>query len=86
MNECSDNYSKIPGSLGQYCKDILAINNNATVDFINNNLTYSFSFKVKMTSQIGDNGTKNVEIMVPSKYNKVTYENIGKITTGGDAC
>ena len=26
--ECSDNYSKISGSLWQYSKDILAVNNN----------------------------------------------------------
>ena len=34
----------------------------------NNNLTDSFNFKVKMTSQTGGNGTKNVEIIVPLKY------------------
>ena len=26
--------------------------------FTNNNLTHSFNFKVKMTGQTGDNGTK----------------------------
>ena len=67
--EYSDNYSKTSGSLWQCCKDILAINNNnVTVNFTNNNLTDSFNFKVKMTGQTGDNGTKNVEIMVPLKY------------------
>ena len=65
----SDNYSKTSGSLWQYCKDIPAIdNNNATVNFTENNLTDSFDFKVKMTGQTGDNGTKNVETMVPLKY------------------
>ena len=53
----------------QYCKDIPAVdNNNAIVDFTNDNLTDSFNFKVKMTGQTGNNGTKNVEIMVPLKY------------------
>ena len=67
--EYSDNYSKTSGSLWQYCKDISAVNdNNAIVDFTDNNLTDSFNFKVKMTGQTGDNGTKNIEIMVPIKY------------------
>ena len=68
--EYSDNYSKTSGRLWQYTKDILAVdnNNNATVNFTNNNLTDSFNFKVKMTGQTGNNGAKNVEIMVPLKY------------------
>ena len=67
--EYSNNYSKISGSLWQYCKDIPAIdNNNAIVNFDENNLTDSFNFKAKITGQTGDNGTKNVEIMVPLKY------------------
>ena len=32
------------------------------------NVTDSFNFKVKYTGQTGNNGTKNVEIMVPRKY------------------
>ena len=67
--EYSNNYSKISGSLWQYCKDIPAIdNNNAIVNFDENNLTDSFNFKAKITGQTGDNGTKNVEIMAPLKY------------------
>ena len=67
--EYSDNCSKTSGSLWQYCKDIPAINNNnATVDFSNENLTGSFNFKVKMTGQTGNIGTKNVEIMVPLNH------------------
>ena len=68
--EYSDNYSKTYGRLWQYCKDIPAINNNnnTIVNFTNNDLTDSFNFKVKMTDQTGDNGTKNVEIIVPLKY------------------
>ena len=67
--EYSDNYSKASGSLWQYCKDIPAVhNNNAIVNFAENNLTDSFNFKAKMTGQNGDNRTKNVDIMVPLKY------------------
>ena len=64
--EFSNNYSKTAGSLWQYYKDIPAVNNdNAAVNITDNNLTDSFNFKVKMTGQTGDDGTKNVEIMVP---------------------
>ena len=64
--EYHDNYSKTSGSLWQYCKDIPAVdNNNANVNFAENNLTDSLNFKVKMTGQTGDDGTKYVEIMVP---------------------
>ena len=67
--EYSDNYSKTSGSLWQYCKDILSVNNNNTiVDFVENNLTDSFNFKVKITGQTGNDETKNVEIMDLLKY------------------
>ena len=67
--EYSDNYSKTSLSLWQYCKDIPAVNNNnAIINFAENNLTDSFNFKVKMTGQTVDDGTKNVEIMAPLKY------------------
>ena len=67
--EYSDNYSKTSGSLWTYCKDIPAVdNNNANVNFAENNLTDSFYLKVIMTSQTGNDGTKNIEIMVPLKY------------------
>ena len=67
--EYSDNNSETSGSLWQYCKDIPAVdNNNAIVNFAENNLADSFNFKVKITSQTGDDGTKNVEIRVPLKY------------------
>ena len=67
--EHSDNYAKTTGSLWQYCKDILAKDNNdEIVDFDANNLTDSFKFKAKITGQTGDDRTKDVEIMVPLKY------------------
>ena len=64
--EYSDNYAKTTGSLWQYCKDIPTRNNNKQiVNFAANNLTDSFNFKAKIT---GNNGIKDVEIMVPLKY------------------
>ena len=66
--EYSANCSKTSGSLWQYFKDITAVyNNGAIVNFAENNLTNSFNFKGKMAGQIGDDGTKNVEVMVPLK-------------------
>ena len=47
--EFSDSYSKTYGSLWQYCQDIPPVdNNNAIVNFTDNNLTDSFNFKVKI--------------------------------------
>ena len=67
--EYSDNYAKTSGSLWQYCKDIPARDNNYEIAaFDGDNLTDSFNFKVKITGQTGDDGTKDVEIMVPLKY------------------
>ena len=66
--EYSDNYAKTTGRLWQYCKNIPARNNGAIVIFAENNLTDSFNFKVKFTGQTGDDGTKDVEIMLPLKY------------------
>ena len=68
--EYSDNYAKTTGSLWQYCKDIPARNNanNAIIVFDVNNVTDLFKFKAKITGQTGNDGTKDVEIMVPLKY------------------
>ena len=68
--EYSDNYAKTTGSLWQYCKDLPARNNanNAIIVFSEDNITDSFKFKAKITSQTGDDGTKDVIIMVPLKY------------------
>ena len=67
--EYSDNYAKTSGSLWQYCKDIPALNaNDEITEFTGGNTTDSFNFKVKITGQTGDDGTKDVEIMVPLKY------------------
>ena len=67
--EYSDNYAKTTGSLWQYCKDIPAQDaNNIIENFTGGNTTDSFNFKAKITGQTGDDGTKDVEIMVPLKY------------------
>ena len=59
--EYSNNYAKTSGSLWQYCKDIPPLNdNNEVIDFRGNNDTNSFNFKVKITGETGDNGTKDV--------------------------
>ena len=67
--EYSDNYAKTTGSLWQYCKDIPAQNNNNEITvFTGVNLTDSCNFKVKFTGQTRNDGTKDVELMVPLKY------------------
>ena len=67
--EYSDNYAKTTGSLWEYCKDIPAQNDNNEINFFTeNNLTNSFNFKAKITGQTGNNGEKDVEIMVPLNY------------------
>ena len=68
--EYSDNYAKTTGSFWQYCKNIPARNNanNAIIVFSEDNITDLFKFEAKITCQTGDDGTKDVEIMVPLKY------------------
>ena len=67
--EYSDNYAKTTRSLWQHCTDIPARNNtNEIVVFMENNLTDSFNSKAKITGQTGNDGTKDVEIMVPLNY------------------
>ena len=67
--EYSDNYSKISGTLLQYYRDEPALNNNGTiVGFTDNNNTNVFKCKQKIKGQGGEDGTKNVAIMIPLKY------------------
>ena len=67
--EYGDNCLKTSGSLWQYCKNIPAVNNNGdNVEFNRTNATDSFNFIAKITHQTRDNGTREVEIMVPLKY------------------
>ena len=67
--EYNDNYAKTTGSLWQYSKDIPALNaNDEITHFTEGNLTDSFNFKLKITGRTENDGTKDVEIMVPLKY------------------
>ena len=69
LTEYSDTYSKTSGSFWQYCKEILAVNNAGNIaDFDGTNATDSFNFKTKITSQTNNDGTINIEIMVPLKH------------------
>ena len=62
--------SKTSRSFWQYYRDEPAFNNKSNInDFPdNNNNSISFKFKLQITGQAGNGGTKNVEIMVPLKY------------------
>ena len=62
--EYSNNHSKTSGILLQYYRDKPALNNaGALADFPGNST--SFKFKQKITGSTGNDGTTNVEIMVP---------------------
>ena len=60
---------KTSGILWQYCRDVLVLDNDGTVTGFTeaNATTDSFNLKEKLTSQTGNFGTKNVEIMIPLK-------------------
>ena len=78
--EFTDNYSKTSESLQQHYKDIPTVNNNGEiVEFNVANATDSFNFKAKITGQTENNGTKDVEIMVPLKYFKLYLENFWNV-------
>ena len=67
--EYSDNYSKTPGILWQFCRDVPAVDDIDTItSFTEANATTNFfSLKEKLTGKTGNNLTKNIEIMVPLK-------------------
>ena len=46
----------------------LDANDDDIVIFADGNTTDSFKFKLKITDRTGNDGTKDVEIMVPLKY------------------
>ena len=60
----------------QYFRDNPAVNNGAIVNFNGANDTQSFKFKVSVTGQTGDDGTKDVEIMVLLKYPSVFWRTL----------
>ena len=65
--EYSNNYSKTSGSLWKYYKDEPTLTDAGTIDNFHDN-SASFKFRQKITGQTGNEGTKDVEIMVPLKY------------------
>ena len=67
--EYRNNYSKTSEILSQYCRDEPALAANAITDFIvANAITDSFKIKEKLTGEIGNNNTKNIERMVPLEH------------------
>ena len=70
LMECIDAYSTTSGSLWQYYRYELALDNKGNIiDFPDdNNNSVSFKFKQKITGQTGCRGTKDAEIMVLLKY------------------
>ena len=67
--EYSDNYSKTPGSLWQYYGDEPFIDNNGNIiDVRDDPDSASFKYKQKITGETGNDGIKDVQIMVPLKY------------------
>ena len=70
MIEYGNAYLKTSGSLSQYYRDEPALNNNNIIDSPanDNNSNNSFKFKQQVTGQTENSGTKDVEIMVPPKY------------------
>ena len=64
--ECSNSYLKISGILWEYCRDVPPVNDDGAITEYTeaNATTDSFSLK----GQTGNNGTKNVEIMLLLKY------------------
>ena len=84
--EYSDNYSKTSEMLWSYCRDEPAVNNDDEITDFNagNADTNSFNIKDKITGQTGDNGTKNVEIMVPLKYLSNIWRTLKIILMNGE--
>ena len=70
LREYSDAYSKTSGSLRQYYRDEPGLDaNDDIIDFPpNNNNSASFRFIQEITAQTRNDGTKDIEIMVPLKY------------------
>ena len=68
--EYSDNYSKTSGGLWQYYTDEPFLEaNSAIADFpADDNSCASFKFKTKKADRTENDGTKNVNTMLPLKY------------------
>ena len=76
--EYNDNYSKSSGNLWQYYRDEPVSNiNGVIVDFPDNNDSVLYKFKQKITGQTGNDGTKNVQIMVALQYLSNFWRTLG---------
>ena len=73
--EYSNKYSKTSGSLWQYYRDEPAVTNSSALDNFPGN-SASFIFKQKITSSTGNNGTKDVKIMVPLKHFSIFWRTL----------
>ena len=69
LREYRFHHLKTSGRLWQYCRDKSVINNGNIGGFNANNATTNlFKLKEKIKGETGNNGAKDVEIMVPLKY------------------
>ena len=67
--EYSDNCLKTSGSLWQYYRDEPFINDNGVIINVPDDPdNASFKYKQKITAQTENDGTKDVQIMIPLKY------------------
>ena len=65
----SNNYLKTSGSLWQYCKNEPFITDDGVViDIPDDPDSASLKYKQKITSQTGNDGTKDIQIIIPVKY------------------
>ena len=65
----NDNYLETSGTLLQYYRDKQDLtDNDIIINFGDDSGSALFKFKSKMTNQIGNDGTKDLQIMVPLKY------------------
>ena len=75
--EHSDSYSKTSGILWQYYRDEPALTNaGAIANFDAADNTALFEFKQKITGVTGDDGTTNVEIIVPLKHLTLSHRTL----------
>ena len=68
--EYSGNYSKASGCLWRYYRDEPILNANSVIaDFpTDDNSSASFKFETKKVGKVRNDGTENINIMVPFKY------------------
>ena len=69
--EYNENYFKTCGSLWQYFRDEPALSDAGTIDNFSGN-SASFKFEQKIAGKTGADYIKNVKIMLPLTYLKMT--------------